>query len=177
MIANRAYLGEARAGGLVKPGAHPALVHEKTWRDANRKGLTFGSLADRKGGPLLGRGLLRCGTCGGGLVRSTGKNRQGHRYEYYRCVTPTCEAKAVISAPRIEHYLIEEALKRLEREALPRDPAAARMWLRNTLGSVTVQPARHTAQQRRFRRALTPADRVEVNWPHERETRCVGGTD
>lgn len=83
IVANQAYLGEARSGSLVKPGAHPELVDERTWLAANRKGPTYGTLADRKDGPLLGSGLLRCGTCGGGLVRSSGRSRRGRRYEFY----------------------------------------------------------------------------------------------
>jgi DNA invertase Pin-like site-specific DNA recombinase len=114
IIANRAYLGEARSGNLVKSDAHPALVDKKTWQAANRKGPTYGTLADRKDGPLLGGGLLRCGTCSGGLVRSTSRSKRGRRYVYYRCPAPTCKPRATIMARRIEEYLIDKAFERLD---------------------------------------------------------------
>jgi Recombinase zinc beta ribbon domain/Recombinase len=168
IVANRAYLGEARSGSLIKPGAHPALVDQKTWLAANRKGPTYGTLADRKDGPLLGRGLLRCGTCGGGLVRSISKSKRVRRYEYYRCPAPTCKPRATIMAQRIEQYLIHKAFQRLNGDQVPkdklfsesencefptsgpvavrlvpRDVASAREFLREVLGSVTVYPVKH----------------------------------
>jgi DNA invertase Pin-like site-specific DNA recombinase len=166
IIANRAYLGEARAGKLVKPGAHPALVDEEIWSAANLRGPTFGSFTDRKGGPLLGKGLLRCGTCGGGLVRSTGKSSKVRKYEYYRCVAPTCHVRVAISAPRIERYLISEALQRLDADVLPSDPSAARTLLRKTLGGVTVHAVKKVQQGRLTKRTYAPADRVQVHWPN-----------
>lgn len=109
IIQNRAYLGEAKAGSRVKRGAHPVLVDETTFRRANRKGTLHGA-ANRRGGPLLGGGLLRCGSCGGGLYKSSMKT--GHWF--YRCRAATCTARPTISARKIEEYLVREAFGRFE---------------------------------------------------------------
>src|SRR5579859_1529548 len=196
VIANRAYLGEARAGRLVKPDAHVPLIDEETWSVANRKGQRFSSIDDRNGGPLLGKGLLRCGTCGGGLVRSTGRSKHGRTYEYYRCVAPTCEHRAVVTAPRIEQYLIERVIERFgDAEPLfevaeeppcftaaaatsrrqphviriPSDLANAREFLRQVLGSVTVEPCKHRAVGARPSGPVAVGDRVRLNWPDSRQ--------
>jgi site-specific DNA recombinase len=104
IIANRAYLGEARAGSLVKADAHPPLVDERTWRQANRKGKLHEG--ERKGGPMLGRGLCRCATCGSGLVKSN--DAKGHWF--YRCRGAGCEQKVTISVKVVEPYVVEAAL-------------------------------------------------------------------
>lgn len=109
IIENRVYLGEAKAGSVVKVSAHPALVDELTFRRANKKGTLHGNGA-RKGGPLLGGGMLRCGTCGSGMYQS--KMKTGHRF--YRCKFAGCTNRATISARKIEEYLVQEASARFE---------------------------------------------------------------
>jgi DNA invertase Pin-like site-specific DNA recombinase len=109
IIENKAYLGQAKAGSLVKEDAHPTLVDELTFRRANRKGTLHGS-GERKGGPLLGGGLLRCGSCGSGMYKSSMKT--GHLF--YRCRAATCTNRATISARKIEEYLVAQACERFE---------------------------------------------------------------
>jgi hypothetical protein len=109
IIENRVYLGEAKAGAVVKADAHPALVDELTYRRANRKGTLYGNGA-RKGGPLLGGGLLRCGSCGHGMYKSS--MRSGHWF--YRCKFAGCTNRATISARKIEEYLVAQAWDRFE---------------------------------------------------------------
>ena len=109
IIENKAYLGQAKAGSLVKEGAHPPLVDELTFRRANRKGTLHGN-SERKGGPLLGGGLLRCGTCGHGLYKSSMKS--GHWF--YRCKFASCPNRATISARKIEEYLVAQARERFQ---------------------------------------------------------------
>ena len=108
LIENRAYLGEARAGNLVKANAHPALVDETTFRRAKRKDKT--RPGERKGGPLLGGGMLRCGSCGSALYKS--KMKTG--YWFYRCRAAVCPARTTISARKIEQYLVGVAWDRFE---------------------------------------------------------------
>jgi DNA invertase Pin-like site-specific DNA recombinase len=117
MIRNRVYLGEARAGDLVKLGAHPPLIDERLWRKANR---AKGSFPERKraqqallaGGRGHGNGgILRCGTCGKTLSHSTSGRLGGKKYLSYRCTNYVCPTRANISATRIESYLIEKALE------------------------------------------------------------------
>jgi hypothetical protein len=102
LLANRAYLGEARAGSLVKKDAHPALVTESEFRRANRKEKRHA--ANRKGASLCGGGMLRCGGCGAGMVATRGPSR------FYRCRTVTCQG-CTISALRVERFLVERAFE------------------------------------------------------------------
>jgi site-specific DNA recombinase len=59
---NRVYLGEARHGEYVHPGAHPALIDEITWRQAQRPGQRIADPRAARNPPLLS-GLLRCAGC------------------------------------------------------------------------------------------------------------------
>jgi DNA invertase Pin-like site-specific DNA recombinase len=104
LLANRAYLGEARAGSLVKRDAHRALVTESEFRRANRKQKRHP--ANRKGASLCGGGMLRCGGCGAGMVASSTPG--GHRF--FRCRTVTCQG-CTISALRVERFLLERAFE------------------------------------------------------------------
>ena len=108
LVANRAYLGEASAGKLLREDAHPKLVEADVWRRANRKGAN--KPGERRGGPLLGGGMLRCGTCGSGMVMT--KTNTGYRF--YRCRAATCTDRVAISATKIEPYLIEQAFERVQ---------------------------------------------------------------
>jgi site-specific DNA recombinase len=117
MIRNRVYLGEARAGDLVKPSAHRPLINDRLWLKANR---VKGSFPERKRAQqaLLagdrGRGnggILRCGTCGKTLSHSTSGRAGRKKYLSYRCTNYVCPTRANISAPRIESYLIAKAIE------------------------------------------------------------------
>ncbi len=108
VIENRVYLGEARAGKLVKKDAHPPLVDETTFRRANRKEKARPS--ERKGGPLLGGGMLRCGSCGSALYKSS----DAKGYFFYRCRSVGCPTRTTISARKIEGYLVALAWSRFE---------------------------------------------------------------
>jgi DNA invertase Pin-like site-specific DNA recombinase len=111
MLGNRAYLGEARYGDLVHANGHEALVDERTFRLASRKEARRSG--NRGDGQLLGSGLCRCGTCGGGLVY--GKTKQGKReYEFLRCQAPKIDTPhAAITVGLIEPYLVDAAFNRL----------------------------------------------------------------
>ena len=106
LLANRVYLGEARSGAYVKEGAHEPLVRRAVFRAVQeRKGTA--KAASKKGGegPLLGGGLLRCGSCGGRLSLDTTRAR-GKIYRFYRCKSnPACTARVAVSAAKIEPYL------------------------------------------------------------------------
>jgi DNA invertase Pin-like site-specific DNA recombinase len=107
IIENRAYLGEARSGKIVKEGAHDALVDDLTFRRANRHGTSHPGT--RNGGPLLSR-ILACGTCGCTLYRSG----DGSGHSIYRCKAAkhTCPTGCTISARKIEAYLVAIARER-----------------------------------------------------------------
>jgi site-specific DNA recombinase len=111
LLGNRAYLGEARFGDLVKPDAHPALVDEKTFRRVNlERGREV--VGERGHGPILGDGLLRCGVCGQGMVKAKGKSG---KYPIYRCPgarSSASETHPTISATAVEKYVAEAVLDR-----------------------------------------------------------------
>ncbi len=105
MLANRAYLGEARSGEFVKADAHPAIVDEALFNRANRKKTPRSvSYAGREGAPL-GGGILRCGSCSRALTRDT--NPRGDLV--YRCKNAACDHKVTVQAHRIEPIVIEYA--------------------------------------------------------------------
>lgn len=110
LLANRVYLGEARAGnGLINAGAHTALTDSVTFSLAQR---------EHEGRPQLTHsatsllaGLCRCASC------SFAMRAQGPRAGVvgaYRCRTETahgrCPSPSSISAVRLEKYVIEQFL-------------------------------------------------------------------
>jgi DNA invertase Pin-like site-specific DNA recombinase len=109
ILENRVYLGEARAGSVVKKDAHEALVDELTFRRANRQGVSYPGA--RNGGPLLSR-ILLCGTCGSTLYKSS----DGSGHAIYRCKAGKhkCPTGCTISARKIEEYLVAVARERFE---------------------------------------------------------------
>jgi DNA invertase Pin-like site-specific DNA recombinase len=95
IVQNRVYLGEARSGDIVNPGAHEALVDDATWRAAQPRGE-----APRKrtsDGYLLA-GLIYCQSCGRRLSPGSGR---------YRCRPEMvkgeeCSAPAQVPAGKLE---------------------------------------------------------------------------
>lgn len=61
LIGNRVYTGEARSGRHVKEGAHPAIVDEATWQQAQHPR----KARQRPRRSLLGA-VVRCAECGAG---------------------------------------------------------------------------------------------------------------
>lgn len=114
IIANRAYVGEARSGEYVLEGAHEAIVSEGVWQAANR------SKSDRLRVPGNGEGallssLLRCAGCGGRLT-ATYTMHGDKRHSFYACKNKLdCKAKATISASLVEPF-VEDAVLALMRE-------------------------------------------------------------
>lgn len=65
-----------------------------------------GSRARQGQTPLLLSRLLRCGTCGSTLHRST----SGGGFDGYRCANRDCSAQASVNRKRAEQFVIERAL-------------------------------------------------------------------
>ena len=107
LLENRVYLGEARSGLYIKEGAHSPLVTRALFRAVQeRKGTAKAASKNAGEGPLLGGGLLRCGSCGCRLSLDTTRPRGDKVYRFYRCKSnPACPAKVAISAAKIEPYL------------------------------------------------------------------------
>lgn len=64
LVSNRAYIGEAHQGAIVKPQAHPAIVSRAEWEAAQPRA---GKAVTRSGSLLSG--ILRCGSCGRPMSR------------------------------------------------------------------------------------------------------------
>lgn len=112
VLQNETYIGVHRCScgcGQEKDG--PALIDRALWLRANRKGETKrkGSKGDGEGQML--NGILKCATCGYGMSCDTTKHN-GKVYRYWRCkANPECSAKAVISADKVEPYIVAAVLE------------------------------------------------------------------
>lgn len=85
ILSRRTYLGELSNGTFVKHGAHPAIITTAQWDAARQVAATtaYTSGAPDKETALL-VGLMRCGSCGGGM-RHRHNTVKGVTYEHYRC--------------------------------------------------------------------------------------------
>ena len=116
LLSNRAYLGEARQGRHVHPGAHLPIVAVETFDtvQALRTRREKGGNAPRS----LLAGLAKCGSCGYALDRNT----VGKRYKVYRCrgrsASGVCEAPTSAMADTLDALVTEQALARLEAAAV-----------------------------------------------------------
>jgi DNA invertase Pin-like site-specific DNA recombinase len=102
LLRSRVMLGEVNFGKMHNPDAHEGIVDRELWQQAQRVRAPSG----RKGKSerLLARlGVLRCGTCGGGLVVGNGRNN-GRSYPFYRCeqVPDRCAHRVTVSAKLAE---------------------------------------------------------------------------
>ncbi len=109
IVGNRVYLGEARAGSIVKAGAHEPLVDLAEWNAANvAKGVHPGRSG--RGTGLLS-GLLRCAGCSYAMKPSMGRSRHGKAFVEYRCkpdkAAGRCRAPAAVKATVIEPFVLE----------------------------------------------------------------------
>jgi len=122
MLANRAYLGEARQGEIVNPDAHEPIVTRAEF-DAAQAGRTLlapkhdGSIASQA---LLG-GIVRCAGCGHTLkIAGSTDGRTGERYPTYYCTgryaKGLCPARATIRASYLDDYVEDQVVHALRAE-------------------------------------------------------------
>jgi site-specific DNA recombinase len=113
IIRNRVYLGEARAGEIVKEGAHEALVSPSEWQAANVARGVHPGRSGRSSGLLSG--LIRCAGCSYAMKPSMGRTRHGKRFLEYRCKPDKaggrCPSPASIKSNVIEPYVIENLFR------------------------------------------------------------------
>ncbi len=110
IVRNRVYLGEARAGSIVKPDAHEAIVTLAEWNAANRaRGVAPGRSG--KGTGMLS-GLLRCGGCSYAMKPKMGRTRHGKDFLEYGCKPDKaggrCPAPAAVKASVIEPFVVPQ---------------------------------------------------------------------
>lgn len=113
LVGNPVYTGQARSGSNVLEGAHPEIVDGPLYKRANRKRSVSPARVRGDGpGAALGGGLLRCGTCKGGLVRTSTRSG-GKVYPFYVCRAPGCSRRAQVMAGIVEPWFQELALDQL----------------------------------------------------------------
>jgi DNA invertase Pin-like site-specific DNA recombinase len=111
LLANPAYLGQARSGnGHTNADAHPPLVDEATWLLAQRK--PSGPVLSLGAETLLA-GICRCASCSFSM-RS--QSARGSAVAAYRCSTNSvhgrCPSPSTISLLRLEYYVLDQFLAR-----------------------------------------------------------------
>jgi DNA invertase Pin-like site-specific DNA recombinase len=86
------------------------LIDRSTFRRLHAARSTRGRYG--KSERLLARlDVLRCQTCDARMSVHTSSQRGGKRYAYYRCGNPLCSRPAIISAPRVEDAVRDEAIR------------------------------------------------------------------
>ncbi|HEY8775971.1 MAG TPA: recombinase family protein [Gaiellaceae bacterium] len=116
VLQNETYLGVHACScgcGESKEDKDNALIDRALFLRANRKGETKRKGAKGDGEGQMLNGLLKCGTCGYGLSfdKST---HNGKSYRYYRCkASPGCATNAVISADKVEPYIVAAVLEKV----------------------------------------------------------------
>lgn len=132
IIRNRVYLGEARAGKIVNPEAHEAIVSAAEWNAANKARGVHPGRSGRSTGLLSG--VLRCGGCSYAMKPSMGKTRHGKPFLEYRCKPDKaggrCPAPAAVKSTVIEPYVVDHLFRFAEgatgKSEAPDDEAVAR---------------------------------------------------
>lgn len=113
LIANRAYLGEARSGEFVMPNAHPPLTDVGTWQRAQSPKMIVTASDSRS----LLTGLIRCAGCRYVLKPDRVKDRRGEKYTTYRCrglrAAGRCEKRAAVTARIADNWVIEQFFERV----------------------------------------------------------------
>ncbi|MGD0715904.1 MAG: recombinase family protein [Gaiellaceae bacterium] len=109
MIRNRAYLGEAHQGAIVKKRAHPPIVTRAEFEAAQPRA---GEPARRSGSLLVG--LLACGSCGRPLHRATSAD-YGCRA---RRSDGVCPAPVTIKIARADDFVERALLDWFEQHSL-----------------------------------------------------------
>jgi DNA invertase Pin-like site-specific DNA recombinase len=111
ILRNRVYLGEARGGGYVKPGAHPAIVDQQTF-DAVQALARKPQRAPAVAKSLLA-GSVRCLHCGYAFEYKT----VAGGYTVYRCsrrsATGDCPAPSGIMVHALDEYVEAKVRERL----------------------------------------------------------------
>lgn len=107
VLANRAYLGEARSGpGIENGGAHEALVDEQTFALAQAR---RGRAANRTATNYLLSGIARCASCSHAMRAQPAR---GTTQAAYRCATTLttgrCPAPTTIAMDRLERFVLAD---------------------------------------------------------------------
>ena len=153
LLRNPAYIGKIDFKGQIYEGEQNAIVEEAIWdrvqQILQRNGGNGGSEIRDSYGTLL-KGLLRCASCGGGMIR-TYATKDSRRYRHYVCAlaqqqtSADCQTKSV-SEPVIK-AIVTRQVQRLgfDSRIVARAVAKSDEQWRSTVGDLTVE--RETAQR------------------------------
>jgi hypothetical protein len=132
IIKNPTYLGEARSGEFVKRNAHPAIVSQKLWDEANSVTGSGTPGTGKVANTLLALGIARCRNCGHRLqVNMSGSTK---RFPSYACKFFHCKERGYVKAAELDAYIqtwiltIPTEASVIHTEARS-DVADARKWL------------------------------------------------
>jgi len=151
LLTNVVYLGKVCYREEMYEGEHPAIVDAELFEKVqsllrlnHRNG---GAGVRNRFGALL-KGLLRCKSCGCGMVHSH-STKAGKRYRYYVCVQAqkrgwhTCPSKSV-PADQMEQFVVSQV------RDLGRDPT----FLADTVAAIRCQTESRLAAVQEERRAV-----------------------
>jgi DNA invertase Pin-like site-specific DNA recombinase len=111
LLRNRVYLGELRVGPHVNPTAHPPLVTEDEFAAVQSVRTTRPA---RSSEPVaLLAGLVRCGSCGHVMSRSTGKRRI-YLCHVHHSAGP-CPRPSAITLQSLDEYVTAIAVSELRK--------------------------------------------------------------
>jgi DNA invertase Pin-like site-specific DNA recombinase len=119
MLSNPTYLGQVRAGDLVREDAHPALVTRRLFEQCQYRGQRKSSRDGYLTKRYLLAGVATCANCGKYLRLGSGNNRDGTKNSFYRCRNTRCDAKGHAQAPALDAFVLNTLEERLD----PADPA------------------------------------------------------
>jgi Resolvase, N terminal domain/Recombinase/Recombinase zinc beta ribbon domain len=104
IIKGRTCLGDAYSGEFVKRNAHPAIVSQKLWDEANAVEGKGNRGTGKVARTMLALGLATCANCGRKLQVNMGGSGD-KRYPYYACKHMHCKAHASIKATDLDIYI------------------------------------------------------------------------
>lgn len=103
----------------VRVESHQPIIERALW-DRVQTMMDAAAEVTTKGSPHSAHaftGILRCGSCGGGMVIETGRGRHGKQYSYYRCrrvrQAEECGDGRRFPAPKLDAWLGEVLLSRV----------------------------------------------------------------
>jgi site-specific DNA recombinase len=107
LFSNPFYAGQLAHGGQWYPGKHHAMVTLAEFEHGQRV-LRRIDRARPKVHAFAYTGLIRCGTCGGGITAEDKTNRFGSQYVYYHCTHKKVGAKC--SEKSVEEEKLEDQI-------------------------------------------------------------------
>lgn len=164
MLSNHHYIGKVFYNGELYPGEHEAILDEETWARIQflltENARTGGATPRVKSDALL-RGLLKCGTCGCGMIHTYTK-KGSTRYRYYVCQKATKQgakscATRSIPAAEIEKFVVERIT------AIGGDPAVVR----------SIEKKATAAREEKF--ASLGAEKTQIEKRLREQARLVAG--